>query len=259
MSVRKTIKSATLVVAAALDNRIASYFRLVPTRHLYTIPEQEHLKKFIEHFDVDCIFDVGANRGQYAQMLRQKIGYQGEIISFEPIPECVVDLRAAAARDPRWHIEAVALSERSGEQSFNVMVDSVFSSLSTPSSSGINLSDIGNEITKTISVEVETLEKKFQAYKTMLKFNRPFLKMDTQGNDILVAKGAGSCLSEFVGLQSELAIVPIYHGVPSYQDAIAYYEQEGFVLSALVPNNRGHFPRLVEIDCIMFNGRLLKS
>ncbi|MDF2810086.1 MAG: hypothetical protein K0S56_1117, partial [Microvirga sp.] len=30
-----------------------------------------------------------------------------------------------------------------------------------------------------------------------------------------------------------------------------------FRLSAFVPNNSGHFPRLIEMDCIMFNQRFL--
>jgi hypothetical protein len=33
---------------------------------------------------------------------------------------------------------------------------------------------------------------------------------------------------------------------------IQKYTALGFVLSALVPNNGGHFPDLLEIDCIMY-------
>jgi len=54
--------------------------------------------------------------------------------------------------------------------------------------------------------------------------------MDTQGNDLRVAKGADGSLQEFVALQSELAIVPIYHGMPTYLESIAFYEEQGFRL-----------------------------
>jgi hypothetical protein len=41
-----------------------------------------------------------------------------------------------------------------------------------------------------------------------------------------------------------------------YRVALDFYQAAGFELSAFVPNNFGHFPELVEMDCIMFNRRL---
>ena len=76
--------------------------------------------------------------------------------------------------------------------------------------------------------------------------------MDSQGNDLDIAVGAGAKLDEFVGLQSELAIKRIYANAPSYDDALKFYQEKGFILSAFVPNNAGHFPYLIETDCIMF-------
>jgi hypothetical protein len=78
------------------------------------------------------------------------------------------------------------------------------------------------------------------------------LKMDTQGHDLAVAVGAGEELKAFIGLQSELAIVRLYARSPTYQETLDYYASYGFTLSAFVPNNLGHFPRLLEMDCIMF-------
>jgi hypothetical protein len=110
-----------------------------------------------------------------------------------------------------------------------------------------------NKVLSTVEVETSTVAKQFEIYQARLGFKRPFIKMDTQGHDLEVAKGAGDTLREFVGLQSELAIQRIYANAPSYQESLAYYESQGFVLSALVPNNEGHFPDLIEIDCIMYN------
>ena len=80
--------------------------------------------------------------------------------------------------------------------------------------------------------------------------------MDTQGHDIEVALGAGKLLSEFIGIQSELAIKRIYADAPTYDEALKFYADRGFVLSAFVPNNAGHFPYLIETDCIMFRDDL---
>ena len=60
---------------------------------------------------MDCVFDIGANNGQYAQMLRKYAGYQGRIISFEPIPSAADKIRKLAAGDPLWTVEQIALDE----------------------------------------------------------------------------------------------------------------------------------------------------
>jgi hypothetical protein len=32
------------------------------------LSEAEHIRRLIARFDIDCVFDVGANAGQYARM-----------------------------------------------------------------------------------------------------------------------------------------------------------------------------------------------
>jgi hypothetical protein len=44
-----------------------------------------------------------------------------------------------------------------------------------------------------------------------------------------------------------------------YNTAIENYARLGFDLSAMVPNNAGHFPVLVEMDCILIRRSLLSS
>ncbi len=97
-----------------------------------------------------------------------------------------------------------------------------------------------------------TIAAEFPRWKRQLGFKRAFLKMDTQGNDLAVVEGASVTLQEFVGLQSELAIRKLYAGAVGFADTIAGYQAHGFELSAFVPNNSGHFPLPVEMDCVMF-------
>ena len=227
---------------------------IVPRSAIALLFEREHLRRFLTEFDIDCVFDVGANAGQYGQMLRE-LGFRGSIVSFEPVPALAEELKKNTRRDPLWFVEEAALDSVVREASFNVMRSSQFSSLKMPSHSDTLLFQEENTIAYSVDVTTALLSHFFIKHESALGFTRPFLKMDTQGNDLAVARGAGKFLTRFVGLQSELAIKKIYKATENFHTAIDYYVDQGFELSAFVPNNLGHFPVLIEVDCIMFNSR----
>lgn len=231
--------------------------RVVDARRLHLIPEQTHLQRLLRHFDVDCVFDVGANTGQYATMLRRKAGFGGRIISFEPIPEAAGAVRKKAKADPLWTLEEMALADTSESRLFHVMAGSEFSSLSAPRNDEVGRFSAMNRPVRSIMVRAETLANAFPRLQAKYGFKRPFLKMDTQGFDLAVLRGAGDVLSQFVGFQSELSIRRIYEDASDFRDAITFYQSLGFDLSAFVPNNAGHFPALIEIDCIMVRRDLM--
>lgn len=235
---RKGIREGEVFVADRLD---------VPL-----MMERCHLRRFLNHFEVDCIFDVGANAGQYAKMVRA-LGFAGPIISYEPIPALAGNLRRMAERDGNWHVEELALDDREREATFHVMAGSQFSSLKAPSYSETDRFRENNRIAEEVPLRTARLAEQYDHYAKRLGFRRPFLKMDTQGNDLAVARGAGERLQHFVGLQSELAFKKIYDDQSGYRAALDFYLSQGFELSALVPNNRGHFPDLIEMDCILYN------
>jgi len=227
---------------------------IVPHASIGLLFEREHLRRFLSEFHIDCVFDVGANAGQYGQMIRE-LGFRGAIISFEPIPSMANTLKKKVKHDTLWFVEEVALDSEMRDTTFNVMRSSQFSSLNMPSHADTDLFREENAVAYTVELRTKLLSTFISKYESQLGFKRPFLKMDTQGNDLAVAQGAGDFLSRFIGLQSELAIKKIYDSAGDYRSLIDYYTDRGFELSALVPNNRGHFPTLIEIDCIMLNTR----
>jgi FkbM family methyltransferase len=218
---------------------------------LHTAFEIQTLRRFFSHFRVDCVLDVGANQGQYAKLLRENVGYRGAIVSFEPIPEIARALKRLAKDDPLWFIEELALTDNSGAAPFNVMSDSQFSSLQAPSGTHPRAAGRWDIATKII-VKCSTVDVEMQRLREKINFSRPFLKMDTQGHDLKVFAGAAQSVATLVGLQSELSFVPLYEGAPTAETALSIYRRSGFVLTALVPNNEGHFPDLLEMDCIMY-------
>lgn len=214
--------------------------------------ERDYLIRLFSEAEIDCVFDIGANEGQYAELIRA-LGYRGPIISFEPIPECAALLRKKAEKVENWLVEELALDATEQDTFFNIMNETQFSSIKKPVDPEVNADVGGNKISRRIPVRTATLDNIFTKYQQSIGFQRPFLKMDTQGNDNEVVRGGETCISNFVGLQSELAIKFIYEGQKDYRDQIQYYESLGFSLTALFPNNAGHFPWLLETDCIMIN------
>jgi FkbM family methyltransferase len=221
--------------------------------------EEFHLKRFFSYFQIDCVFDVGANVGQYAELLRKRVGFKGSIVSFEPMPDLIELLRRKAERDSNWHIEPVALSKTVGQAIFNVMVERQFSSLLSPKHDECDTYTDLNKAVRSIPVVTSTLKIEYLKYKEKLGFRRPFLKMDTQGNDVAVVHSAEETINEFVGLQSELSVKRLYENTPYFHEAISFYQSKGFALSAIVPNHAADFPYLVETDCVMFRTAALKS
>ncbi len=228
---------------------------------LHAMWEHKHLRRLMDHLNVDCVFDIGANEGQYAVSLRKKALFEGFIFSFEPDPKVAALARAKATAmgDQKWIVFDIAVSDTDGTTTFNLAHDSQGSSLSTPSAEAMKRDFDWIKIENTITVQCERLSVVFDRLKSQYGFSRPFLKMDTQGFDVNIVRGSPETMPLFVGLQSELAVVKLYSDSIDFREALAEYEKHGFVLSAFVPNNEGHFPQMVETDCIMVRGDLVKK
>lgn len=241
-------------------NYCCSAFRevmILDRRQLYAAWEYSHLSRLLRHLQVDCVIDIGANEGQYARMLRQKTGYTGYIFSFEPIPAAAAIAREHAKGDDKWIIIETAIAEQDGAGQFNVMRVSQFSSLSAPRHDETKLFTEANSVQEKIEVRTERLETALRRLQANYQFKRPFLKMDTQGFDVRIVRNSQTVIRDFVGLQSELAVTKLYDDSVEFREALTEYQHSGFGLSAFVPNNAGHFPRLLELDCIMVRDDLL--
>jgi FkbM family methyltransferase len=75
---------------------------------------------------------LGANRGQYRQFLRDRVGYRGLVISFEPLSQNLTSLHAQATTDPRWVIRGHALGSVDTRMDINVMKADGLSSFRSP-------------------------------------------------------------------------------------------------------------------------------
>jgi hypothetical protein len=104
-------------LADSLARRLGYVVLPIWRRNIIVPPDEEHifhavryLRRLFDLLRIDCVLDVGANLGQYRDFLRDKVGYTGLIVSFEPIPSHVQILKDRAQQsDPDWQIEDCAL------------------------------------------------------------------------------------------------------------------------------------------------------
>ena len=208
-----------------------------------------HLAVLLPALEIDCVVDVGAHRGEYALLLRDA-GYRGHIASFEPVPEAFAELERAAARDPAWAAYPWALGRDEGRMPMNVVPDTL-SSLLPATSFGARRHP---RLRKPASIEVPVrrLDAILDELLAPVADPRPYLKLDTQGYDLEVFAGLGERVADFIAMQSEVALLQIYEGMPRMPEALAAYEEAGFEITALYPVSRDmRTARVLEFDCVM--------
>jgi len=214
----------------------------IPAPFVEKYAELIHLKRLLDEKKVDCVLDVGANIGQFAQDLRQ-IGYTGFIVSFEPVKETFVTLTGQFAGDPNWLGFQTALGNEPGELEFNIGKDTKYSSALAFNNAG--------DVDRTEKVPVQRLDELIRENKRLATSSKILLKMDTQGFDLEVFAGASGCIDGIVAIMSEVSVIPLYEGMKSYKESLTIYEDAGFRLTNLSTVNRTAEGQIVELNCIL--------
>jgi FkbM family methyltransferase len=204
-------------------------------------------QEFFATLKVDLLIDVGANSGQFGRMCRE-LGYQGEILSFEPVGEAYAMLQSSAATDRRWTVaERMALGSETGEAEINVAGNSLSSSLLPMLESHLKSAPESKYVEKE-KVPVRRLD---DVLGTNVDGRRIFLKLDVQGYEPKVLAGASRVLANAVAVHLEMSLIPLYEGEMVMWEMCAAMEKKGFVLWNLEPGFRaGDTGRLLQVDGI---------
>ena len=208
------------------------------------------LYRGLQHFNVDLVFDVGANIGQFASELRS-VGYKGDIVSFEPLSDAHKSLSACAKGDAKWQVhERTAIGDFDGEVEINVSGNSVSSSV-LPMTEAHSAAAADSAYVSSEKVSIAMLDTIASRY--VSKANRFFIKIDTQGFESQVLDGAQETLTQAQGLLCELSLVQLYKGQLLWLDLIKRIESAGFTLWSI---QRGFTDprdgRTLQINAIFF-------
>jgi FkbM family methyltransferase len=193
-----------------------------------------------------AVMDVGANRGQFASLIR-KTGFKGVIVSFEALPDVHSLLSVAAASDPHWIIApCAALGGRQGHTEIRVSRNSVSSSVLPMHPAHIEAAPDSVYIASH-TVRMERLDD--LAPDLVPAHGDLMLKIDTQGYEKEVLKGATALLQRVGVIQVEMSLVPLYEGAPSFTEMVSFVESLGYEIFSIVPGFRNMASgQLLQVD-----------
>ena len=221
-------------------------YRLPRFEVLTRLNEKQSLIDLLKRLRINCFIDVGANKGTYAKSLRD-LGYEGSIFCFEPILEDFEHILEISKGDESWKTFNFAIGSRDTQSKFNI----IRTGPQTVLSSLWETSYVTSESIEKTTVPVRRLDSVFRDEAIPRGDLRIFLKTDTQGNDLEVVKGAGELLPYMMGIQCEIAVVPMYKQCPRYIEALSFLESLDYSLFNLNVVLRAENGCIREYDCLM--------
>lgn len=205
-------------------------------------------KFLLNQYAIDTVLDVGASNGRYGFALREVMNYRGRIVSFEPMQAPFAELNARASNDSQWTALNYALGESNEDSSINVAANSSSSSIlgmlpaheqAKPSSAYV----------KREQIQIRTLDSVFDEICGTAR--SIYMKLDTQGFEEAILRGAKHSLDRINTIQLEMSIVPLYEDTTLFAGMVELMQEKGYMLvgleSGFVDKKTG---QLMQIDGI---------
>lgn len=224
----KDLLGKALEAAPRLATRPGALLRGLTGVHL-----REYMKldlRWLRRAGVRTVLDVGANTGQFASAIAAVLPH-ATIYAFEPLPDCYEALcRRMRRAGARFEGRRIAIGETSGVVTFH-------RSRFTESSSVLPMDRLHRELfpwtaqTTTLDVEMTTLDDAIPAPRLVPEV---LLKVDVQGFENSVLRGAERTLGRVRYVITEVSFEPLYEGQGSVADTYALLSRHGFRLKGVL-------------------------
>jgi FkbM family methyltransferase len=215
------MKRALQFLANALGYEVHELSLSAPRRRL----------RMMQRLGINFVLDVGANVGDYSAGLR-RTGYEGRIWSYEPLQAAFGLLEEAAASDDLWKAINCGCGATTASATINVAKNSESSSLlpmlASHLASGPESQYISNETISLCSLDDSVIP-------SLNSGDNLWLKIDAQGYEAEVLKGATRLMPHVSALEIELSLVPLYQGQLLIGEMITNLYQLDFRLVAVAP------------------------
>lgn len=175
--------------------------------------------------DIQTVLDVGASRGQFALFAAQRFP-QARVISFEPLPGARATLGDVLGG--RVEVRPVAVGAVAGTAELNVSAQDDSSSL-LPIGRRQMTEFPGTERASTLEVPVVTLDEELSADLPGPRL----LKIDVQGLELDVLRGAGASLGLVDEAFIECSFVELYDGQAFADEVVEFLLGHGLRLAGV--------------------------
>ena len=182
--------------------------------------------RYMRDLGIENLVDVGANEGRYGNTIRAQ-GFRGRLLSIEPQTEAYRRLARRCAQDPLWDCLQCGLGAASGEAELRLSANSESSSILPILDSHLE-AEPESRYRGAEKIAIRTLDSVVAEWGP--RGSRIGLKLDVQGFEAEVLRGAENTLPHVWFLESELSLTPLYEGQVLFDEMIRHLCNAGFSL-----------------------------
>ena len=227
--------------------RFAKFFGVEIKKYSKFDDPKAFFEEILKRKRINIVYDVGANVGLFSIFLRE-IKYLDKIICFEPVLEAYKKLQENLKNHNTIISPRAAIGDMNDKININVSGHTGCSSILPMLQSHESICP-GSEYQSIEEVKIITLDEIYSEY--LDNDSRLLLKIDTQGYEYNILKGASKTLEKCQIIIIELSIIPLYKDQKLWKDMIDLLEDYGFDLwhlETVTKDPKNH--KLLQLDGI---------
>jgi FkbM family methyltransferase len=248
------LKKTIILQLSAISKKIGFKLGLhIAKRHHYP----PYTLMGLDRTSIRTIFDVGANAGQFAKSIRRLIP-NAHLYCFEPTESAFEALAKWASTTPDVHAERLALGEQSGVVAMNVHTGhSTSSSLLETTRHCHDLYPITAQ-QATLHVQMERLDS-FVARLPSEPSAEILIKLDVQGYETNVLRGAPKTLERTKACIVEVSVDELYEGQSRFEEIVSLMSAAGLSFAGNFDQLYDRDGHVVSMDCFFLRSAARRS